>query len=189
MLRHKNLRITAILALCLGAAILMGCGANRAIGAILPGVVPVVTSPGTSQVNPSGADAHFIMLDDYFIMEEPLGENTYVYAAIAKMKTPASAATNNQGRFLRSMDSQMITTQYFTKTRIATSADYVVGREVYVLDMTDSSGNLRSPANSPEANGGYWIKARITDVSLRAQGLLTLSGGYQANTNAIRVAM
>lgn len=189
MFRQMNHKTPAILAFCLASLVLAGCGANRAIGAILPGVVPVATAPGTSQVNPSGADAHFILLDDYFILEEPLGENTYVYAATAKMKTAPGANTNNQGRFLRSMDNQMILTQYFTKTRIATIVDFVPGREVYVLDKTDASGNLRSPANSSEANGGYWFKARITDVSQKAQGLLTLSGGYQAYTNAVRVAM
>ncbi len=181
-------KISVILLALAALLALAGCGVNRTLGAILPSVVPAATSAATSQVNPTGGDAHFVLLDDYLISTEALAGNTYVYANIGKMKT-AATGSNSQAKFLRTMDNQTVWTSHYAKTRIALPADLIPGREVYFPDRTDSHGNQRAPQNSAEANGSYWLKAKITDVTQVYQGLVTVSGGYQVNVNALRVAL
>lgn len=188
MPKKRYMQLAALLAALLALALLAGCGVNRALGAIMP-AVPVAQTPSSSQVNQSGSDAHFVVLDDYFIMETPLGENPYVYASVGKMKAVATAQTNNQARFLRAMDNQSVLTQYYCKTRIANSADLTVGKEVYILDRTDSSGYHRAPLNAGEKNGSYWFKTKITDISRKAQGQVMVGGGLWVNINAVRVAV
>ena len=96
---------------------------------------------------------------------------------------------NNQGRFLRLLDSQQVWTSHFSKTRIAKSSDLVLDKEVFFLQLTDPNGFYRAPQTLAETSGGWWIKARITDLSTKNNGYVKVSGGYNVHLNAIRVAV
>lgn len=176
----------------LGSAALMlmvsGCMPNF-LNSGLPDVVVVAKTPSTSQIPAPGVDAHFVYVDDYFIMEELLTDQSYVYASVAKMVIAPSPATNNRGKFRRVMDNQEIWTSYYAKTRIATSSDFVSGKQVFFLNFLDSYGNYRAPENLSETQNSWWYQAKISGISDMHRGFLTVGGGYNVNLNALRVAV
>ena len=174
--------LSAALLLLLCAA----CMPRFLINAATPDVV--VVSPSASQVTAPGSDAHFVQVDDYFVLEQALTDQSFVYAALGKMLTAPGINTNNQGRFRRVLDNQEVWTQFYGKTRIARAADYILNQEVYFPNQLDSYGNYRAPESSSEARSGWWMKARVTDISELHKGFLTVSGGYKVNLNALRVA-
>ena len=179
-----NLLTVIIAALLL--VLLSACMPRFLYNAATPDVV--VVSPSTSQVTAPGSDAHFVQVDDYFVLEQPLTDQSFVYAALGKMLTAPGTNTNSQGKFRRDLDNQEIWTQYFGKTRIARTADYILNQEVVFPNFMDSYGNYRAPESSTEARTGWWMKARVTDISELHKGFLTVSGGYKVNLNALRVA-
>jgi len=176
------LMTTALTFLAL-AALISGCSIFRAQ---LPEVV-VVEAPGTTQVAAPGSDRHFIQPDDYFIMEESLLNNPWVYAAIGKLKQTASLQTDNQARFLRMLDGADIWTRHYVKTRIANQDELVLAKEVIFLDVQDSNGNYRSPDSNQEARTSWWLMGKIVDTSEMFKGFVMVSGGLRVNLNAIRV--
>ena len=177
-----------ILSLAAASIFLTGCMQRFILNSGIPDVVVVAHTPTSSQIPSPGSDAHFVQVDDYFIMEQELAEQSYVYATIAKMLSAAPVA-GEEARFLRAMDSQQITTRYFTKTRKAIESDYQLGKAVFFLNYLDQFGNYRAPETSSEARNGWWMKARITDTSETHKGYLNVSGGYNVNLNALRVAV
>jgi hypothetical protein len=156
----------------------------------VPDVVVVANTPTSTQITPTGADAHFVQMDDYFIMEEPLGTgNDWVYATLAKMRQPAGAGTNNQAKFVRARDDAEVWTAYYLKTRTATAADLVLGRQVIAFDAQDGDGIYRSPASGAEARAGYWFTARITDLSELYRNVVGVGDGRRVRQNALRVVV
>lgn len=183
LLSQRNLAV--LIAILAALPILTGC-VPRFLNSRLPDVVVVDTTPNTSQVTSPGADAHFVMVDDYFIMEGPLEEQAYVYAAIGKM-LEAPKGGSGEARFNRLLDQQEIRTPYYAKTRRATENDYQLGREVFFLNSLDNEGNYRAPENASETQTGWWLKSKITDTSEVYRGLISITGGYKVNLNALRV--
>ncbi len=45
-------------------------------------------------------DLHFVQSDDYFVFDEPLVDQEWIYVYLSKMQTPLSTNTKNQGEFL-----------------------------------------------------------------------------------------
>lgn len=186
-MRTHKLLMAAILALVL---MLGACMPRILIHSGVPDVVVVADTPTATQITPAGADAHFVQLDDYFIMEEDIGnDNPWVYATIGKLRQAASIETDNQARFLRVMDGADVWTRYYAKTRIATSDDIVLGKAIIAFDYQDENGDYRPPLTNQEARSGYWLKARIVDTSEMYRGVVMVSGGLKVKLNALRVAV
>ena len=165
--------------------LMSGC-VPRFLNSRLPDVVVVTQNPSTSQVPTPGADAHFVMVDDYFVMETALDQQTYIYAAVGKM-IEAPKGGSNEARFNRLLDGQEVRTTYYAKTRRAAENDYIVGRDVYFLNSLDDEGNYRAPSSISETQTGWWLKSKITDTSEVYRGLISITGGYKVNLNALRV--
>ncbi len=189
MKKYRYYKSLAALALVLAALVTMACSPNSWLNSALPNPAVVAQPATSSQVPDAGTDAHFVRVDEYFVMEQPLAAQPFVFASLGKMQTLPSADHNNEGRFLRLVDSQQIWTQYFAKTRIAKSGDLVLDKEVFFLQITDPAGNYRPPQSSAETSGAWWMKARITDMSTKNNGYVKVSGGYNVNLNALRVSV
>lgn len=179
--RFSILVFTASLAL-----VAAGCMPRFLINAATPDVV-VVSAPSAQQVTATGGDAHFILVDDYFVMEQALAGQDFVFAALGKMLTAPGPNTNNQARFRRILDNQELWSTHYAKTRLARTADYILNQTVWYPNYQDSFGNYRAPESDTEARSGWWMQARISDISELHKGWLTVTGGYRVNLNALRV--
>jgi hypothetical protein len=182
---YKAFAIAGIFILFL---LLSGCIPKFFLNSGMPNVI-VVGQPDKTDTPTNNPDTHFILPDDYFIMEQPLEAQDYVYACTAKMRTAASASTNSQALFLRALDNTEVWSKYYVKTKLATSSDHVLGREVFYLSLTDANGNNRAPQNTSEAHLSWWNKARISNISEKNQGFVTVSGGFRVSVSALRVAV
>lgn len=183
------LKARFIAAISILMILISGCVPRFILDSGIPDVVVVAQSPATSQVTSPAADAHYVVVNDYLIMEQPLVDQTYVYSAIARMEMAPSPATNDRGKFRRLLDDQMVWTEHYAKTRIAKSADLVEENEIFFLNIVDDEGIYRAPQSLSESQSNWWYKARVTDISEKHRGFLTVSGGFRVHLNAIRVAI
>ena len=182
----KLITLIGTAALTLFAA---GCVPRFFLDSGFPDVAVVAKTPSSSQIPAPGVDAHFVYVDDYFITEEPLTNQSYVYAAVAKMIVAPSPATDNRGKFRRLMDNQEVWTRYYAKTRIATNADFTADKEVFFLNFLDSYGNYRAPESLSETQNSWWFKAKISGTTELHRGFLTVGGTYNVSLTALRVAV
>ncbi len=184
----KFYRSAALVAIAMALA-LSACVPNSWLNSALPNPAVVAQPATSSQVPEAGTDAHFVRVDEYFVMEQPLAKQPFVFASLGRMQAAPDPDHNNQSRFLRLLDSQQIWTSYYNKTRLARTSDLVLDKEVFFLQLTDAEGHNRAPQTGEETRGGWWMKAKITDISTTAVGYVKVSGGQNVNLNALRVAV
>lgn len=184
----KRYNALTAMALVIFTLAMAGCSSNFWQNRFLPSPA-VVARPASSEVADAGADAHYVHVDEYLVMEQPLTSQAFVFASVAKMQARPSPEHELQGRFLRLLDNVLIWTNHYAKTRVARESDLVLNREVYFLQLTDANGNHRAPLSSEETRNDWWIKARITDLSNKNKGFVQVSGGYRVHINALRVEM
>ncbi len=132
-------------------------------------------------------DRHYIQPDDYFISDQPFENNSWIYARLAKMVTPPTAATKNEAEFLVIRDGVQLWSQHYWKTVIATPADLKIGTVIILFEGNSQSDVYQAPATKESARGDSWFMAKITDVSDLYKGYVTTSGGYKAAKDGIRI--
>lgn len=184
----KFYRSAALIAIAAALA-LSACVPNSWLNSALPNPAVVAQPATSSQLPEAGTDAHFVRVDEYFVMEQPLAKQPFVFASLGRIEAAPDPEHNNESRFLRFLDRQQVWTIYFNKTRLARNGDLVLDKEVFFLQLTDAKGNNRAPQTSEETRGGWWMKAKITDISTVADGYVKVSGGQNVNLNALRVAV
>ncbi|HNX38553.1 MAG TPA: hypothetical protein PL124_07600 [Candidatus Cloacimonadota bacterium] len=165
------------------------------MGCTIPGIVIkapdiTVTDPGTTAEAPTGgADAQFVQPEEYFVFDELLGDREWQYVELAKMITPATAETKNQAQFFIINGGQTKWMKYWVKTRIATSADFALGKEVIIFEGSTQNDVYQVPQTNQEARTNSWFQARIVDTSETFRGYVMVSGGYKVALNNMRVAV
>lgn len=189
MSKQKLYPILAALAALAALFTVSACVPNSWLNSALPNPAVVAQPATSSQVPDAGTDAHFVRVDEYLMMEQPLSTQPFVFATLGRMQAVPSPDHNQEGRFLRLMDNLQIWTRYFSKTRVAKASDLSLEKEVFFLQLTDANGNYRAPQTSQETQNGWWMKARITDIGTKNIGYIKVSGGYNVNVNALRVAV
>ncbi len=189
MTKHMLSKTLSALIAVTATLAVAACGPNSWLNSALPNPAVVAQPATSSQVPDAGTDAHFVRVDEYLVMEQPLAAQPFVFASLGRMQALPSPDHNNESHFLRLVDSQQIWTRFYNKTRIAKSSDYILDKEVFFLQLTDSAGYYRAPQNSSESSAGWWMKARITDLGTVSNGYVKVSGGYNVRLNALRVAV
>jgi len=176
--------LTALMLIALGIGI-AGCSVP---GFVIqtPAIEPIV------QVTPpAGAtgDMHFIQADDYFIFDEPLGQNPWNRVWLGKMQTAPTPETQNKAKFLFVQNGASEWVTYWVKTRPAVSSDLVLGKEVYFFDNMGDADIYVAPTSNNEARTYDWAQSRITDTSEAYRGFITVGGGYKISLSNLRVAI
>jgi len=132
-------------------------------------------------------DDHYINSDHYFITKEKLTQG-WIYVTLATLKTAATPQTKNEAEFITVRDGEEIWTKYYYKTRIAKENEIKIGLEVIACEIGD--GDIyRMPENKDEAFQNSWFMAKITDVSDKFKGYVTVSGGYKIKLDNMRVVV
>ena len=79
-----------------------------------------------------------------------------------------------------------IWTKNYWKTRIASEKELKVGLVVIVFER-GVDDVYQAPENKSQALADNWFMAKITDMSDKYKGYVTVSGGYKISLENIRV--
>ncbi len=134
------------------------------------------------------SDEHFIQADDYFISKDAFKSQAWIYVDLAKMTEQPSSKTKNEGKFMVVRDGREEWTKYYWKTRIATKSDIKLGAVVIIFEGTNEDGVYQAPEDKSQARSYSWFMAKITDTSDLHKGYVTVSGGYKASIENLRIA-
>lgn len=153
-------------------------------------VAVLCTGTAAAQQRPS-FDRHFLDSTEYFIARDSQ-TSAYQYVAVARVLTPASAATRNEAQFLvvggggGFEDGQRVWTRWFWQTRPATPQDAGLGATVFCLNK-QADEVYHGPENREEALNTGWWATTVTDVSdLYRQEVR--AGEYRLGLDCLRVS-
>lgn len=135
----------------------------------------------------SGDDAHYIQPDDYFINDRPLGNQSYIYVALAKMVTAPSSSTKDEGEFMKVKNGENQWTNVIWQSRIASRNELKLGMHVIMFHDNHTKEVYQAPRKKDQARNGTWWYAKITDLSDMYKGYVTVSGGYKVGLDNLRV--
>ncbi len=135
----------------------------------------------------AGEDRHYIQADDFFISEQPLGENAWIWVTLAKMTTPPSQQSKREAEFFRIKDGNSLWTKYFWRTRPARPDEIKLGTLMIMFNDNNQHDVYRAPEDKSSSRQGAWFLARVTDVSDLYKGYATVSGGYKVSPQNMRV--
>ncbi len=136
----------------------------------------------------STGDDHFIDSDVIFVSKEPFKGSGWIYVQTSKVVTPPSAKTKNEGQYMIISNGEEIWTKYFWKTRIASEKELKIGLIVIAFERTEDDIHV-SPENKSQAIADNWFMAKITDMSDKHKGYVTVSGGYKISLENLRIAV
>lgn len=136
----------------------------------------------------STGDDHYIDTDVIFVSKEQFKGSGWIYVKAAKVITPPSSKTKNEGQYMIISDGEEIWTKYFWKTRIASEKELKIGLVVIAFERADD-GVYYAPEDKSEALSDNWFMAKITDLSDKHKGYVTVSGGYKINLENMRIAV
>lgn len=158
------------------------------IDRLTDGVPPGSSNDDAYQTrNPGvGEDLHYIQQDDYFVSDQPLGGNNYIYVSIAKMVKAPSSSTKGEGQFFKITDGNPQWTRYYWKSQPAMPMEMRLGTPIIIFEGNLDNGVYQPPLSKESARSANWFMAKITDLSDRYRGYLTVSGGYKVGLKNIR---
>lgn len=145
------------------------------------------TTQPSHEVPAAGEDRHYIQADDYFVSNNPLQGNEWIYVQLAKLTTAPSSATKGEAEFFKVTDGNKLWTRHFWRSRLATTADIKLGAQVIMFEGNNRGDVYDAPSEKASARRDAWFMARVTDVSDTYKGFVTVSGGYKASLDNLRV--
>lgn len=188
-------RFFSLLTIC---AFLFSCGAdtkemlkNQMLDTALNAAKNSATDTTSKSSKKSGfwgggsGDAHFFE-DDYIIISKEPYKSSWIRVEVAKLDTPATAATKGEAKFMLISNGDELWTKYYWKTRVATEADLKVGKIVFASEAHSENGVYYGPEEKSETYGG-WFMTKITDMSEKHKGYVTVAGNYKVRLDAMRV--
>lgn len=184
-LNSKKLALRlALLAVVAFSLVLVACS--------IPGIVikapDVNVTPNQTTTGTTGsADVHFVQPDDYFVADEMLDDKDWMYVELAKMITPATPETKNQAQFLMIQGGNTAWKKYWMKSRIATTSEITLGKQVIIFDGNNQSDIYYPPTSNQSTRTENWFLSRIVDTSETFRGYVMVGGGYKIALNNLRV--
>lgn len=132
-------------------------------------------------------DAHFIE-DDYIFIAKETYKSGWINVYVTKEVTPATKATKGEGQFMLISNGEEVWTKYYWHTRVATESDLKVGKVVIASEAHSEDGVYYGPEEKSETYDD-WFMSKITDMSEKHKGYVTLAGGYKVSLKALRVTV
>jgi len=131
-------------------------------------------------------DEHYIDDDVLFVSKDAFKGSGWMHVKAAKEITPPSSKTKNEGQYMIISNGDEIWTKNHFKTRIASEKELKLGLLIIAFDDSDD-GVYIAPQNKSDAIKDNWFMAKITDMSDKYRGYVTVSGGYKVSLENIRV--
>jgi hypothetical protein len=136
----------------------------------------------------STGDEHYVDADIVFVSKDAFKGTGWMYVKAAKEVTPPSSKTKNEGQYMVIDNGDEIWTKNHWKTRIAAEKELKIGLVIIAFDDNDG-GVYVAPESKDKAINDNWFMAKITDMSDKYRGYVTVSGGYKVSLENIRVAV
>jgi len=130
-----------------------------------------------------GEDRHWFSDDDYLVSKQPYQGALIRYLHVAKMLVTPSEATRSEAKFLVANGHEQWTAHFF-QTRVATSADLVVGNVAFC--RADYERVAEAPRRKSTARQQGWVIAPITDNADLYKGFVTV-GKTSCEASGVRV--
>ena len=133
-------------------------------------------------------DEHYIDDDVIFVSKDAFSGSNWINISPAKVMTPATAKTKNEGQYMLVQSGDEIWTKNSWKTRIAKESELKIGLVIIAFDRRDDEGVCQPPEDKEQALRDIgWYMAKITDMSNKYRGYINLSGGWKVAIEDIRV--
>ncbi|HNX24597.1 MAG TPA: hypothetical protein PKG60_11165 [Spirochaetota bacterium] len=146
------------------------------------------TKSKTKYSGEATGDRHYVDADVIFVSKDAFKGSGWMYVKAAKVITPASSKTKNEGQFMVIDNGDEIWTKNYWKTRIASEKELKLGLVIIAFDDNED-GVYIAPNNKSDAINDNWFMAKITDMSDKYQGYVTVSGGYKVSLENLRVVV
>ncbi|HON15714.1 MAG TPA: hypothetical protein PLA51_04470 [Spirochaetota bacterium] len=131
-------------------------------------------------------DAHFFE-EDYFLVSKEPYKSGWISVRVARLVTPPSKETKNEGQFMFISDGSEIWTKYYWSSRIATAADIKIGQIVFASEAHANSDGVYFGPESKSETYDSWFMSKITDISDKHKGYVTVAGNYKVSIDALRI--
>lgn len=135
-------------------------------------------------------DIHYLQADEYLItLEEYKPGSEWKEVFIAKMLTPASAATKREAEFFiinAYRKGEKVWTKHYCLTRPAGKGDLKLGAVAYAYDGNNENDIYQGPSSREDNLNQRWFVGTVNDDSNLYKGYLSLSG-YKVKPGALRV--
>lgn len=163
---------------------------SRGESSVEPRARPQARSPREGVPQSPALDSHYLQAEEYLITLEGYKPGSGWEAVfIAKMLTPASAATKHEAEFFiinADKKGERVWTKHYCLTRPAASADLKLGAIAYALDANREDDIYQGPGSREDNLEHRWFVGTINDDSNLYKGYLSLSG-YKVKPGALRV--
>lgn len=155
----------------------------------IPAPPPVRHEEPPAPVVAGADDEHYIQPDDYFVQKHGLDNRAWIWVKLAKLVTPPSSASKNEGEFMDVKNGQNHWSSHYWRTRIADKSELRLGMHAIMFNDNNRDGVYSAPRAKDKARGGSWFYAKITDMSDLYKGYVTVSGNYKVSLKNIRVIL
>jgi hypothetical protein len=131
-------------------------------------------------------DAHYFE-DDYILIAKEPYKSGWIRVYAAKLEKAATKETKGEAQFMYISNGEEVWTKYYYSTRAATESDLKVGKVVFASEAhSDENGVYYGPENKSETYDS-WFMTKITDMSDRHKGYVTVAGNYKVKMDALRI--
>ena len=151
---------------------------------------PVVKSSDESDNAPAsagGEDEQYIQSDDYFVADEALGSQSWIWVSLSKMTIPPSSSSKNEAEMMKIRDGNKVWTKYYHKTVVARKADLKLGTVVVAFNDNNRDDIYMAPDSKESSRGGAWFMGKVIDMTDLFKGYVTVAGNYKVSPKNLRV--
>ncbi len=136
---------------------------------------------------PGGEDEHYIQADDYFISDEALTSQAWIWVSLAKMVTAPSSSSKNEAEFMKIRDGNKVWTKYYHRTAIAKNSNLKLGLIVIAFNDNNRDDIYMAPDSKESSRGGGWFMGKVIDLTDLYKGYVTVAGNYKVSPKNLRV--
>ena len=133
-------------------------------------------------------DEHYVDDNIIFISKDAFSGSGYIWVSPSTVMEEPSAKTKNEGQYMIIQSGTEIWTKNAWKTVIASEKDLKVGTIVIFYSGREIDDVRQPPEDKEQAQAEHgWVMAKVTDMSNKYRGYLTLSGGWKVAMEDFRI--
>ena len=135
----------------------------------------------------STGDEHYVDDNVIFVSKDAFSGSGYIWVSPSTVMEAPTAKTKNEGQYMIIQSGTEIWTKNAWKTVIASEKDLKVGLVVIFFGGREVDDVRQPPEDKEQAQAEHgWVMAKITDMSNKYRGYITLSGGWKVAMENIR---
>ena len=134
-----------------------------------------------------GEDEQFIQSDDYFIADEALTSQAWIWVSLAKMTSEPSSSSKHEAEMMKIRDGNKVWTKNYYRTAVARKSDLKIGTVVVAFNDNNRDDIYMAPDSKESSRGGSWFMGKVIDMTDLYKGYLTVAGNYKVSPKNMRI--